>query len=548
MSDASAGSSDSDSPPEGIGSGLPTGYRIGEWRLTERIGAGSWAVVYAAESTADGARAAVKLLRTERLSPGQRETVDELARREVRFGLAAEHPHVVRTRASLTVGDAERPSLDGTTALVMDRADRSLQELLDGGAEAPAWAERVRVLRGVASGLAHLHGRGWVHGDLKPANVLLTDDGHVWLADFGLTAELDGTHAYVLPLGSLDHVPPEWWSERRGGRSVVRPSADVWAFGVLAHQVLTGGLHPFPGGSARARALAAQSYAGGRAPLRLDTRLSQGWARLIADCLRPGHVERAALSAEEVAARVGELAAEGREGEGPVGAGRVRDPRRRPRTAVLVGVACAVLLAAGTGAGALVASGDSGAGPGNSGARGGGSAAPGSRSPGAGGVRGDGILAARGGELAAGTDVPRSLEGDIERSARRCGDEAVSPALVAGILKEESGFRSGAEHPRDHEYGIAMWTPRVFAHWKVDGDGDGRADYRSPADAIATMSPFLCWLGEQFRAQGLRGDLPALIAAGYLTSDEAVIREGGVPAAQRARVERIMRYTARYTR
>ena len=59
-----------------------------------------------------------------------------------------------------------------------------------------------------------MHAAGWVHGDLKPRNVLLMGDGSVRLADFGLARELDGTHAYAPRLGSSDYLPPEWWSER----------------------------------------------------------------------------------------------------------------------------------------------------------------------------------------------------------------------------------------------------------------------------------------------------------------------------------------------
>lgn len=278
---------------------LPAGYRVGDWLLTGPIGAGSWGVVYAATHATDGGEAAVKLLPTHLLPPGQRASMEQLVRREVRFSLDTDHPHVVPTREVLTVHDPERPELDGATALVMARADGSLQDVLAAHRDsAPApLPDAGRILAGVAAALAHIHGRGWVHGDLKPGNVLLAPDGGVWLGDFGLTVELDGTHAYVPPLGSLDHVPPEWWSDREGGRSVVRPTADIWAFGVLAHQVLTGGLHPFPGSTARARALAAQAYARGNATLRLEAGVPDGWRELITDCLRPDHASRSALDA-----------------------------------------------------------------------------------------------------------------------------------------------------------------------------------------------------------------------------------------------------------
>ncbi|NUS10411.1 MAG: protein kinase, partial [Streptomyces sp.] len=331
---------------------VPDGYRIGDWTVTGLIGSGSWGSVYTAEGP-DGAPAAVKFLGTALLTPGQQGAMADLVRREVRFSLAAHHPHLIRTVEAVTVHDPAHPALDGCTALVMDRAARSVQDVLDAsetpgaadapgttgpagmpartgpagapartglpgagapgapGAEGPAGAapgagvDAHRILRGAAEGLAHLHRQGWLHGDLKPANILLGPQGEVWLADFGLTAELDGTHAYVPPMGTLDHLPPEWWSARTGSQgTAVRPSADIWAYGVLAHEVLCGGLHPFPGATARARALAAQSYARDTAPLRLDPSLPDGWRRLITDCLAPDHARRAALTADRLAERV----------------------------------------------------------------------------------------------------------------------------------------------------------------------------------------------------------------------------------------------------
>ncbi|MDQ8705030.1 serine/threonine-protein kinase [Streptomyces sp. LHD-70] len=507
---------------------VPDGYRVGPWRINGPIGSGSWGSVYAAEHGADGTRAAVKFLRTDLLTPGQRGGMEELVAREVRFSLEADHPNLVRTHAAHTVRDRDRPELDGLTALVMDRAEHNLQELLTAEPGGPGpLPSAERILEGVAAGLAHLHGRGWVHGDLKPANVLLAYDGSVWLADFGLTAELDGTHAYVPPLGTLDHVPPEWWSERTGAQGTkVRPSADIWAFGVVAHQVLSGGLHPFPGSTARARALAAQAYARGGAPLRLDESVPQAWRELIAACLRPDHGSRSRMDSAQLASRVRELAGPGRR------SGRRVRGRRGRQMAVLL-AAAATVLAAATGSGLLPLTEQTD----NSAPTDGRSRQP--------------PVSAQ--SLSDRADVPRALRPHITNTAMRCADEAVTPALIAAILKAESDFdvdahrvRRGKDGIEVPEHGVAMWTPEVFRAWAKDGDGDGRTDYMNPPDAIATLGSYLCYLAGTFREHGMTADIQSLMAAAYRTSGKVVRAEGGVPERTRGHVGRVRKYLAAY--
>lgn len=515
---------------------VPAGYRVGDWTVTGLIGSGSWGSVYTAEGP-DGTPAAVKFLGTALLTPGQQASMADLVRREVRFSLAARHPHLVRTREAVTVRDPSRPALDGCTALVMDRAARSVQDLLSAtGPEAPEapaspGADAHRILRGVADGLAYLHGLGWLHGDLKPANILLGPHGEVWLADFGLTAELDGTHAYVPPMGTLDHLPPEWWSARTGSQgTAVRPSADIWAYGVLAHEVLCGGLHPFPGATARARALAAQSYARGAAPLRLDPSLPDGWRRLVTDCLAPDHARRAGLTAVRLAARVAELTS------GPAAAPGRPAPPRRSRIRIRVRMAAAatgLLLASGAAAGLLSAD------------HGHSARTDPAHAPAAppGGPR----TAPLTDTLPAGSDVPAALRPAIDQATRLCVQPEVTPALLAAMLKAESGFDVRARRPATDEYGVAMWTPRVFASWAVDGDLDGTKDYMSPPDAIATMGVYLCWVDQQLKQHGMRGDLPSWIAASYRTSVRTVVDAGGVPARLRPYVDTVRRFMADYT-
>ncbi|MFF2350688.1 serine/threonine-protein kinase [Kitasatospora sp. NPDC058115] len=526
---------------------VPPGYPVAGYRVGERIGAGGWGSVHAARRDPDAVpvagpdavagggpdEVAVKFLHPGRLSPGQRDTMLQLARSEMRFSRRADHPHLIRTLAAVTLADPAHPALDGALALVMERAERSLQDVLAATRPPHPVPDAGRLLAEVAAGLRHMHTAGWVHGDLKPANVLLMPDGTAKLADFGLTAELDGTHAYAPPLGSPDHVPPEWWSQRTGTHGVaLRPSADLWAFGVLAHQLLTGGLHPFLGATARARSLAALAYARGSAPLRLDAALPGRWRPLVTACLAADRRRRAEV---DLAALLADALGDDASVPGPSSAPASARPRRARRTAV----GAAALL---TGAAALLAL--TGAPepsvrvPAVSGAFAG---------PRAAGAPPPGRGAAPAGAIPPDADVPVALRGPIEDASRRCPEPEVTPVLLAAMIKAESGFDPAAADTRSGEYGVAMWTPTVFNAWAQDGDHDGVKDYLDPDDAIASMGGYVCWLAQRFKLRGYpSADLPALVTAGYRTSDKTVADAGGVPDRVKPHVGRVLTYLAEY--
>lgn len=250
---------------------------------------------------------ALKFMPTAGLAPRQARGLAESARRESEFGRRTRHPRLVRLLDSVVLDAPDHPELDGAVVLVMERAERSLRQLLEteGALQEGVGA---RIVTQICEGLAHLHAQGWVHGDLKPDNVLLMADGSVRLSDFGLAAELDGTlgtHGWMPPAGTPDYLPPERWRAPLGERGVqVRPSADIWALGIVIHQVFTGGDSPFPGATAAARGAAVQEFAAGRAPLRLDPAVPPVWRALAADCLAPAHETRATHTAAELLTRV----------------------------------------------------------------------------------------------------------------------------------------------------------------------------------------------------------------------------------------------------
>ncbi|MFE6100576.1 protein kinase [Streptomyces laurentii] len=307
------------------------GYRVGRWVVEDPLGAGAFASVYAARPAVEpepgpsGATpvdaVALKFLPTGTCTPRGLRHLKDLVEREVALLSRLQAPRLIRLYETLTVDDPSNPELDGATVLVLERAAHSLHSLLteaDPGARIDAGPG---ILAEVSEGLHQLHDAGWVHGDLKPGNVLLMPDGGVRLGDFSTAGELEGTHAYGTGFGTPDYTPPELlWSEMGARGTRVRPSSDIWAFGVLAHLVLTG-THLFPGGTPAARRDAAVHYARGMDTLRLSPTIPEAWRAIIEDCLRRTHEERAALDSTALLHRVRE-AVQGR-----------TPPRKRPAPA-----------------------------------------------------------------------------------------------------------------------------------------------------------------------------------------------------------------------
>ena len=160
--------------------------------------------------------------------------------REARTVAALQHPHIVTVYGVRSRGDAH--------AIVMQFVDgTSLDTIVaEQGALPPARA--ARMLSQVAAGLQHAHDRGVVHRDVKPANVLVDNQGNAYVSDFGIARRNDAAIVTKtgLVLGSWDYMSPE---QRAGER--VTAAADQYAFGVMAFEVLSGRL-PFPGTPAQA--------------------------------------------------------------------------------------------------------------------------------------------------------------------------------------------------------------------------------------------------------------------------------------------------------
>jgi serine/threonine protein kinase len=507
---------------------VPPGYRIDEWEITRGIATGSWSSVYEARRVGrddgDGARddslpgtVAVKILPTGTMTTRQLNHMREMADRELRFHRAGEHRRLIRAIGTHQIDDPDHPELDGSVVLVMEKAERSLADLMHEHAGKPV-PDAESIIEQICEGLAHMHGQGWVHGDLKPGNVLLMSDGSVRLADFGLAAELEGTHAYLPPMGTSDYVPPERWTESLGERGMaIRATADVWALGVTAFELLSG-RPPFPGEGPRARAITAAEQAKRSEPLLIPANVPEAWHPILRDCLAPNHTARKIHDTTSLLRRI-KAARTGR----PARPGTISQSRRFRRwraIAAILLIAAAVLVVA---------------------VRANPQGRPEKASPAPAQFRPDLIRTDKG--------IPPQYRELIVVAAGKCKTDGLTPALVAALLKVESDFNPDLSDPAKDEYGIARWTPKVLA-WFTN-DVPPKVDPPIPAPpfppdmSIPAVGRMMC----QQRAR--MGEFPGvdpglLLAAGYLSSIDKIKKANGIPASIRPTIDQIDHWRSEY--
>jgi TolB-like protein/tetratricopeptide (TPR) repeat protein len=268
---------------QSLGPGLP---------IERELGGGGMSRVFVVLDTTLGRRMVVKVL------PHELAASVSTARfnREVALAARLQHPHIVPLLSASDAGGVPyftMPFVDGET--LRDRLRRQ--------GELPV-SEAVRILREIASALAYAHEHGVVHRDIKPDNVLLSG-GSAMVADFGIAKALsdssenagpESTTSVGVALGTPAYMSPE----QAVGDPGVDHRADIYAFGVLAYEVLTAET-PFAGRSMQGQ-LAANIAEKPEAIERRRPALPQTLATLVMRCLEKRPADRPQTAADVVRA------------------------------------------------------------------------------------------------------------------------------------------------------------------------------------------------------------------------------------------------------
>ena len=217
----------------------------GRFVLEECIGFGGMGTVYRAldlrklEASDRNPYVAIKVLNVQ--FRGHPKSLIAL-QREAKKAQALAHPNIV------TVYDFDR---DGSTVfLTMEcLSGKPLsQTLRSPDFKGMSYAETMRIISGIAKALAYAHERGFVHCDLKPANVFLMDKGEVKVIDFGIARvfqkQEEDAEATVFDPGSLGAMTPAYASPEMIEHRVPDPRDDIYALACITYELLAG-RHPF---------------------------------------------------------------------------------------------------------------------------------------------------------------------------------------------------------------------------------------------------------------------------------------------------------------
>ena len=217
-------------------------FNLKDFTLTNtKLGEGAFGSVYIIEKNSDHTKYAAKIIKSESCDGDEQTQI----MRESMILSILDHPSILKFLGinfrSLKDHDKYQPTiiteymLHGSLKRILDKEKKSISD------ENWSPSKKYICLLGISEAMRYLHAHGILHRDLKPENILIDEDYHPKIGDFGLSKCFPGSLSNSMKLsmtgqvGTALYMPPEMIEGGECG-----PSVDVYAFAILAYEILTG--------------------------------------------------------------------------------------------------------------------------------------------------------------------------------------------------------------------------------------------------------------------------------------------------------------------
>ena len=209
------------------------GQQVGRYQVLELLGEGGMATVYKAHDPRLERDVAIKVIRRDAFPPEDLDMLLKRFEREAKALGKLSHPNIV--------GVIDYGEHEGSPYLVMVYVGGgTLKDRLGYPLPPMKWRDAVRMLLPIARALEYVHERGIINRDVKPSNILMTEDGQPLLSDFGLAKlfEKDKESTSItgtgMGIGTPDYMAPEQWTGEPTAQS------DLYSLGVVLYEMVTG--------------------------------------------------------------------------------------------------------------------------------------------------------------------------------------------------------------------------------------------------------------------------------------------------------------------
>ena len=205
------------------------GKTLGRYQILEQLGEGGMATVYKAYDTVLERFVAIKVIRTDQVAPSMLAEMLKRFEREAKALAQLSHPNIVHVH--------DYGEYEGEPYLVMEYLPCGT--LKQGPASPMPWQQALHIILPIAHALAYAHEHNIIHRDIKPGNILLTENGLPMLSDFGIAKILGSNEGGTLTgtgmsIGTPEYMAPEQWTGEAGPRS------DIYSLGVVLYELVTG--------------------------------------------------------------------------------------------------------------------------------------------------------------------------------------------------------------------------------------------------------------------------------------------------------------------